>query len=190
MILLVRHAETPWSVAHRHTGRTDIPLTDAGREAARALAPSLAGRSFAQVLTSPLSRATETAQLAGLRDAERVDDLLEWDYGAYEGRTAVDVREERPDWVLWRDGAQDGEGPADVATRADRVVERLVAAGDDDVAVVAHGHLLRMLAVRWLGAEPELGARLILDPAHVGVLGVERSTRVLRGWNLPSAPAA
>jgi probable phosphoglycerate mutase len=185
-VLLVRHAETAWSVAGKHTGRADIPLTDAGREAARALGPSLAGRAFSLVLSSPLSRATETAALAGL-EPQLDDDLLEWDYGAYEGRTALEVREERPGWVLWRDGVPDGESPAEVAARADRVIARILQA-EGEACVVAHGHLLRMLAARWLEQDPSFGQRLPLAAGHLAVLGWERGTRVLRGWGLPAAP--
>ncbi len=182
MIVLLRHAETAWSRAGRHTGRTDVPLTDEGRAAARALGQSaFAQRRFALVLASPLGRARETARLAGLLQAQPDDRLLEWDYGAYEGRTSADVREERPGWDLWRDGVPEGETPADVAARADAVLER-AAAAPGDACLVAHGHLLRMVAVRWLGEEPAFGARLPLEPAHLGVLDVQRETRVLRAW--------
>jgi broad specificity phosphatase PhoE len=181
-VVLLRHAETEWSLAGRHTGRTDLPLIDAGREAARALGASLGGRRFALVLTSPLQRAAETAQLAGL-EATPDDDLLEWDYGDYEGRTTVDIRAERPGWLLWRDGVPGGEQPADVAARADRIVARAAAAAaDGDVCLVAHGHLLRMVAVRWIEQEPVLGARLPLRAGSLSVLGFERGTRVLRAW--------
>jgi broad specificity phosphatase PhoE len=186
-VLLLRHAETEWSVAHRHTGRTDIPLTDEGRARAQALAPLLRGRRFALVLSSPLSRARETARLAGLPEPELDDDLLEWDYGEAEGRTAADVREERPGWVLWRDGAPGGESPDDVAVRADRVIERLLSTGGD-ICVVAHGHMLRMLAGRWLEEGPAFGQRLPLAAGHLAVLGFERAARVLRGWGLPQPP--
>ena len=185
MVLLIRHAATEWSVARKHTGRTDLPLTDAGRAAAQALAPSVARYTFSLVLTSPLQRAAETARLAGL-DAEPEPALMEWDYGAYEGRRTKEIREERPGWFLWRDGVPDGESPADVAARADTVIERLLAA-DGDAAVVAHGHMLRMLAGRWLEQPPDFGARLPLDAAHVGELGFERETRALLRWNAPSA---
>jgi probable phosphoglycerate mutase len=140
-----------------------------------------AGRDAAKVLTSPSGRATETAQLAGL-DAEPDADLLEWDYGDYEGRTATEIRRERPGWVLWTDGAPNGEAPADVAARADRVIARALDA-DGPVVLVAHGHLLRTVAVRWIEQPMELGARLQLGPGRLGVLGVERTTRVLRAWS-------
>jgi broad specificity phosphatase PhoE len=187
ILVVLRHAETAWSVARRHTGRTDVPLTDAGREAARAMAPVLADRDFALVLTSPLVRAAETAQLAGL-DAEPDGDLMEWDYGAYEGRTTQEIREERPGWFLWRDGVPDGETAGDVGARADRVIARALAA-DGDVALVAHGHLLRVLAARWLEQPAAFGARLALEPAHLGELGVERETRALLRWSVGSGAA-
>jgi probable phosphoglycerate mutase len=182
-IVLVRHAETEWAVAGKHTGRTDVPLIDQGRERAEQLAPVLAGREFALVLTSPLRRAAETARLAGLADAEPDPDLVEWDYGDYEGRTKAEIRAERPGWQLWRDGAPNGESPPDVAARADRVIARALAEGGD-VALVAHGHLLRMVAVRWLEQPLELGARLPLDPGHLAVLGTERELRVLHHWGV------
>lgn len=188
-LVLIRHAETAWSLAGRHTGRSDLSLVDAGRERARALAPSLGARTFAQVRVSPLARAVETARLAGVADGDAVldPDLVEWDYGDYEGRTAIDVRRERPGWVLWRDGAPGGESPAEVAARADRVIERVLAC-DGDVALVAHGHLLRMIAVRWLELPLEAGARLPLPPARVCVLGFQRSTRVLQTWAAEAVP--
>jgi probable phosphoglycerate mutase len=186
-VVCVRHAETPWSKAHRHTGRTDIGLTDAGRDAARALAPRLADWGFSRVLCSPLSRARETAELAGFGGRlELRDELQEWDYGAYEGITTEAVREGRPGWWLWRDGVPDGESPGDVAARCDAVVAELAAGDGDggDVLVVAHGHLLRMLAARWVQAGPELGGRLRLDVGGVCVLGWEREVRALRRFNV------
>jgi broad specificity phosphatase PhoE len=180
---LVRHAETAWSAARKHTGRTDVPLTDAGRETARGLAARLAGHDFAAVLVSPLSRARETAELAGLGDrAQPRDDLMEWDYGAYEGRTTAEIREERPDWSLWRDGVPGGEDADTVAARVDRVIAE-AAAIDGDVAIVAHGHVLRVLAARWLEQPAAFGARLALETGGVGRCGHERETRVLTGWN-------
>ena len=179
---LIRHAETEWSRDRKHTGRTDIPLTDEGRDHARALSARLAGHDFAAVLTSPLSRARETAALAGFADAEVDNDLTEWDYGSYEGVTTAEIRETRPDWYLWRDGAPGGEAPADVAARADRVVERLLAV-DGDVAVFSHGHFLRMLAGRWIELGPDGGGRLALSTGSVSLLGFEREVRVIRRWN-------
>jgi probable phosphoglycerate mutase len=187
-LVLVRHAETAWARAGRHTGRTDIPLTDAGRAAAAELRPGLAARAFDLVLVSPLGRARETAALAGVDAGAVLDDgLVEWDYGDDEGRTAVEIRAERPGWLVWTDGPRGGETPAQVAARADRVIERALGV-DGDVCLVAHGHLLRMLAVRWLGADLELGAQLPLAPGRLGVLGFERDRRALRGWALPACP--
>lgn len=187
-LVLVRHAETEWAVANRHTGRTDLPLLDIGRDRARALAPSLAERTFALVLVSPLQRARETAQLAGLEaGSELDDDLVEWDYGDYEGRRGTEIRAERPNWLIWTDGAPGGESPADVVARVDRVIERVTAV-EGDACVVAHGHLLRMLTARWLEADPTLGARLPLQPGRLGILGYEHGRRALRGWNLPGCP--
>ena len=179
---LVRHAETPWSKARKHTGRTDVPLTEEGRAAARALRGPL-GREWAAVWTSPLVRASETCALAGLgHRAEPRDDLMEWDYGAYEGVTTAAIREERPDWYLWRDGVPDGESPADVAARCDRVVGELLAV-DGDAVLFAHGHVLRMLAARWVELGPDGGGRLALSTGAVSVLGFEREVRVIWGWN-------
>jgi len=182
-IVLVRHGETEWSRAGRHTGSTDVPLTERGREEARAVGDALVGRRFALVLTSPLSRAAETCRLAGYEQAaEPRDDLMEWDYGAYEGRTTAEIRDERPGWTLWDDGVPDGETPVDVGQRADRVLTEIGRASGD-VAVFAHGHVLRVLAARWLGLEPEAGRLFALDPATISVLGHERETPVLRTWN-------
>jgi broad specificity phosphatase PhoE len=183
-IVLVRHGETEWSRDGRHTGHTDVPLTDRGRGQAAALGAALEGSSFARVLTSPLSRAAETATLAGFGAAEPRDELREWDYGAYEGRKTVEIREERPGWTLWADGVPDGETAAEVAGRVDAVLAEL--RGVESTALVfAHGHLLRVLAVRWIGLEPGAGRLLALDPATVSVLGYERETPVIRVWNAP-----
>lgn len=180
-VWLLRHAETEWSRDGRHTGRTDVPLTDAGRERARALRERIAGHEFALVLSSPLSRARETAQLAGLAPQLR-DDLLEFDYGEYEGITTAQIREQRPDWYLWRDGSPGGETAADVGRRVDRIIdEALTATGD--VALVAHGHVLRALAARWVQEPAAFGGRLKLDTGAVCVLGFEREVRVIRHWN-------
>ena len=184
--VLVRHGETEWSRDGKHTGNTDVPLTERGREQARALGATLAGRSFARVLTSPLARAAESARLAGYEVAEERDKLREWDYGAYEGRRTVDIREERPGWTLWTDGVPEGETAADVAARVDAVLDELRAT-EGAVLVFAHGHLLRVLAVRWIGLEPEVGRLLALDPATVSVLGHERETPVIRVWNAAAA---
>ena len=178
---LLRHAETEWSLTHRHTGRTDIPLTERGREHARDLRERVAGVEFALVLSSPLSRASETAELAGLTPQLR-DDLLEFDYGDYEGITTAQIRESRPDWYLWRDGSPGGETADDVGHRVDRVIDEALAA-DGDVALVAHGHVLRALAARWIEEAASFGGRLRLDTGTISVLGFEREVRVIRRWN-------
>lgn len=185
---LARHAETEWSITNRHTGRTDVPLTDAGRERAATLAPLLGGREWALVLCSPLGRARETARLAGVEEQLEVrDDLLEVDYGDVEGITTEAWREEHdPAWSLWTHGAPGGETLAQVAERVDRVIaEALAVDGDEaDVLCVAHGHVLRILAARWIELGPEAGARLRLKTGGVGVLGFERDVRVLDRWNV------
>jgi probable phosphoglycerate mutase len=181
-VTLVRHAETAWSVSGRHTGRTDVPLTDRGRAVARSLAAKLRGRSFDRVLTSPLSRAVETARLAGFPNAEPDSDLLEWDYGDDEGLTTPQIREERAGWLLWHDGAAAGEAADDVGARVDRVIARLTAR-DEDVLIFAHGHVLRVLAVRWLEQPADLGARLVLGTGTLSVLGYEHDVRAIRCWN-------
>ena len=184
--MLVRHGETEWSRAGKHTGRSDVPLTELGRDQARAVGEALRGRHFALVLTSPLARAAETCGLAGFGDrAEKRDDLMEWDYGAYEGRTTPEIREERPDWLLWNDGVPGGEAIAEVGGRADRVIAELREA-DGDALLFAHGHVLRVLTARWLGLEPDAGRLFALDPATLSTLGYEHETAVLRLWNRPA----
>jgi broad specificity phosphatase PhoE len=184
-IWLIRHAETEWSKAKKHTGRTDVPLTDEGREHARALRGKLAGVTFSTVLVSPLSRARETAELADLGDRMQLrDDLMEWDYGAYEGITTEAIRADRPGWFLWRDGVPEGEAADDVGARADRVIAEAVAE-PGAVALVAHGHVLRVLAARWIDLAPSGGALLALATATVSVLGWERDVAVIRRWNMP-----
>jgi broad specificity phosphatase PhoE len=178
---LLRHAETEWSRSGRHTGRTDVPLTEEGRERARALRERIEGHAFALVLSSPLSRARETAELAGLTPQLRAD-LLEFDYGDYEGITTAQIRETRPDWYLWRDGSPNGETADDVGRRVDRVIEEALRA-DGDVALVAHGHVLRALAARWIEQPASLGGRLRLDTGSISVLGFEREVRVISRWN-------
>jgi broad specificity phosphatase PhoE len=182
-VVLLRHGETEWSASGRHTGRTDVPLTERGRQQARALGTAVAGRHFAEVLTSPLQRASETCRLAGL-DGTEVEDVREWDYGDHEGRTTPEIREEVPGWTVWRGPVPGGERLEDVAARADRVVARLLQAGGD-AAVVSHGHFLRVLAARWLELPPVEGRRFALDTATVSVLGTEREARVVRLWNAP-----
>jgi probable phosphoglycerate mutase len=180
---LLRHGETPWTILGQHTGRTDLALTERGRREARRLGSRLAGRPFALVLCSPLRRALETCRLAGYGDAAALEpDLQEWDYGAYEGRTAEAIRLEQPSWNIWEHGVPGGEGLDEVGRRADRVIARAGAAGGD-VALFAHGHLLRILAARWLGQPAAAGGWLALDTASVSVLGLERERRVIRRWN-------
>jgi probable phosphoglycerate mutase len=182
-VVVVRHGETEWSRAGRHTGRTDLALTEQGEAVARKLADRLSARTFAEVLTSPRQRARRTAALAGYGDrAVVVPDLAEWDYGTDEGRTTAEIRTERPDWTIWRDGPAGGERLSQVAARADRVIERCLAA-DGDVLVFAHGHLLDILAARWVGVHPELGRIFYLDPATVSRLGWHHQSRVIEEWN-------
>ncbi len=181
-ILLVRHGATEWTATGQHTSRTDVPLTDEGREQARALGRVLDGHEFALVLSSPLSRALETCRLAGFGDAvETDDDLREWDYGEYEGRNTVDIREERPGWNVWA-GSPGGESLDEVGARARRVLERATGA-DGDAALFSHGHFLRILGACWLGLAPEGGRFFLLSTAAVSLLGYERESRVLREWN-------
>lgn len=183
-IWLARHGETEWAKAGRHTGRSDIPLTDLGRRQAKALAARVAGAPFAMVLTSPRSRATETARLAGFPDANVEPDLGEWDYGEFEGRTTADIRTEIPDWTIWTGPWRKGEGVEDVGRRADRVIERcLDPAVDGDVLLFAHGHLLRVLAARWVRLPADGGRLLALGTATIGILGWDRGTRVIETWN-------
>jgi broad specificity phosphatase PhoE len=184
-LVLARHGETEWSRGGKHTGRTDLSLTEEGRVQAELLGTSLAGIRFERVYTSPLSRAADTCRLAGLDGAAEVrEELLEWDYGDYEGRTTPEIREERPGWLLWRDGCPGGEMAADVGARADRLLTELDEV-EGTVALFAHGHVLRVLAARWLGLGPEAGALLALSTATLSVLGYERETRVVRRWNAP-----
>jgi probable phosphoglycerate mutase len=181
-VWLVRHGETEWSRDGRHTGSTDIPLTPEGEEAARGLAPRLAGESFGLVLTSPLRRARRTAELAGFPDAETDEDLVEWRYGDYEGITTDEIRESVPDWTVWTHPTPGGESAEEVSTRLDRVVARC--RGESaDVLLVAHGHALRALAARWLDLPVADGRHLKLDTGTVSVLGHERETAVLLHWN-------
>ncbi|MGW0673013.1 histidine phosphatase family protein [Streptomyces sp. NPDC002746] len=192
-LILIRHGQTEWSLSGQHAGRTDVPLTGAGEAAARALAPRLARRRPVTVLSSPLSRAMRTAELAGLTDVRPDPDLVEWDYGGYEGLTADQIAETRPGWELWRDGvvpgdaAHPGERLEQVAARVDAVLERIrPLLADGDVAVVAHGHLARVLATRWVGLDAS-AARLLGHP-HPGTLGflaTEGGQRVISAWNVP-----
>jgi probable phosphoglycerate mutase len=184
-VVLVRHGETLWSRSGKHTGRTDIPLTEEGRSQSERVGDTLRGRRFALVLTSPLQRAAETCRLAGLGAVAAFrEELMEWDYGAYEGRTTPEIREEVPGWSLWRDGVPGGEVSADVGRRVDRVIADLRAV-DGEVALFAHGHVLRVLAARWLGLPATEGRLFALDPATISILGYERETPVIKRWNEP-----
>lgn len=191
-LILLRHGETEWSRARRHTGRTDVPLNAAGERAAADVAPALAARAVRAAFTSPARRAARTAELAGLADAEADDNLLEWDYGGYEGLTTAQIRERRPGWALWRDGVIPGDGGhpgeeiAQVAERADAVLRRarpLLAGGD--VALVSHAHLLRVLTARWLRLDPADGRLFRLGTGTVSTLGTEHGEPVVTSWNVP-----
>ena len=182
---LARHGETAWTITGQHTGRTDLPLTERGEANAYRLGERLSGLTFAKVFTSPLQRAMRTCELAGFGPVAEIDaDLLEWDYGDYEGRLTVDILKERPDWQLFRDGCPGGESPQQVAARADRVVDRLRALSDD-VLVFSSGHFLRMLATRWIGIAPINGKSLMLGTASLSALGYENSIShpAIRFWN-------
>jgi probable phosphoglycerate mutase len=182
-VLLLRHGETEWSRSGKHTSTSDVPLTDEGRRRATALAARLAGRSFALVLTSPMVRARDTAALAGFdAHVEVTKDLHELAYGSYEGRTTPEIREERPGWDIWNEGTPDGETLEHAGRRADRVIARALEAGGD-VALVAHGHILRILGARWIEEPAVAGGRLALGTAAVCELGFERERRVIVRWN-------
>ncbi len=192
-LILVRHGETEWSKAGRHTGRTDVPLTAAGEIRAAGLAPAIARRKIRAAFTSPASRAVRTAELAGLATAKQDLDLQEWDYGGYDGRTTAQIRAEHPGWYLWRDGvirgdaAHPGETVGQVGARADAVLGRvrpLLGAGD--VALVAHGHILRVLTARWLGLKPTGGRLFRLDTGTLCTLGTEHDMPVIQSWNVPA----
>jgi broad specificity phosphatase PhoE len=191
-LILVRHGETEWSRDGKHTGRTDIPLTPAGEAAAAALAPMLARRNIVAVFTSPARRAVTTAALAGLDHAKPDPDLWEWDYGGYEGLTTPQIREEQPGWYLWRDGVipGDAEHPGEtvdqVGQRVDRVLGRVMPLLDGgDVALVAHGHVLRVLTARYLGLEPSAGRLFRLDTGTISTLEDEHDEPVISSWNVP-----
>jgi broad specificity phosphatase PhoE len=189
-VFLVRHGETEWAATGRHTSVTDVPLLESGRRDAELLRRRLERHQFALVLTSPRARARDTAELAGLGDVLEVDeDLVEVDYGEYEGLTTPEIRERVPGWTVWEHGSPGGESVDDVGVRADRVIERALAA-EGDVALFAHGHLLRILGARWIGLPAEAGGRLALSTAALCVLGYERERRVLWGWNDQSASSS
>lgn len=195
-LILLRHGQTEWSRTGRHTGRTDIPLTADGEAAAAAVAPLLAGHEFAAVFTSPAGRAVRTAELAGLTDLKQDPDLWEWDYGGYEGVTTPQIQRDRPGWYLWRDGVipgdadHPGETADEVGARADRVLKRareILTTSDGDVALVAHGHYLRILTARWLGLPADHGRLFKLDTSTVSTLGTEHDEPVIARWNVPPA---
>jgi probable phosphoglycerate mutase len=183
--ILIRHGETAWTLSGQHTGVTDIALTEHGRDTARELAPLAAKIRFALVLTSPLHRARETCALAGLGDRAEIEpDLIEWNYGEFEGLTSDEIHERQPRWMLFADGCPGGESPAAVAARADRVIERIRGI-EGDVALFAHGHFFRVFVARWLGLPPAAGGYFLLDPATVSVLSHYRGIPAVKGWNAP-----
>ena len=183
-ITLIRHGQTEWSRSGRHTGRTDVPLSDFGRRQAESLGTVLRPSDFSLVMSSPLSRAWETMTLAGFGEgATEYFDLLEWNYGEYEGRTTSEIRTEIPEWTVWTHPILGGESVEDIAERADRVIATSIEAAVP-VALFAHGHILRVLAARWMGLSPTSGSAISLDTATVSTLGWERERRVLRTWNL------
>jgi probable phosphoglycerate mutase len=184
IIYLARHGETAWTITGQHTGRTDLPLTERGEDMARRLGERLVGSTFAKVFTSPLRRAVRTCELAGFGAVAQTDrDLLEWDYGEYEGRLTVDILAERPDWQLFRDGCPGGESPEQVAARADRVVQRVRSIAGD-VLLFSSGHFLRVLAARWIGAQPIVGRGFMLSTASLSSLSYEHAdSPAIRLWN-------
>jgi broad specificity phosphatase PhoE len=185
VLYVARHGETAWTLSGQHTGLTDLPLTERGEQDARRLGERLQGLTFARVLTSPLQRAARTCELAGFGAAADVDrDLLEWNYGRYEGRTTVEIHAERPDWQIFRDGCPGGETAAEVGARIDRVIDR-VRAVHGDVLLFSSAHVLRVLAARWLGLEPGAGRYFLLSTASLSALGYEhnRSQPVIRLWD-------
>jgi broad specificity phosphatase PhoE len=184
-VYLLRHGETDWSLNGRHTGVTDIPLTENGRKLARQLQPILAEEKFVMVLSSPLQRARDTCELAGLGTLASVDrDLMEWNYGEYEGLTTEQIRQTRPDWSVFRDGCPGGESPLQVSVRADRIVSR-VRTVDGNVALFSHGHILRVLAARWINLSAGYGENFLLDTATLNVLGYYRESPAFKIWNAP-----
>jgi broad specificity phosphatase PhoE len=185
--ILIRHGETAWTLSGQHTGTTDIPLTENGRAAARLLAPLAAKASITHVLTSPLHRARETCELAGLGAHAQVDaNLLEWNYGEFEGLTPTQIHARDPEWLLFRDGCPAGESPDQVAARVDALIARIRGMAGD-VALFAHGHVFRMFAARWLGLPPAAAAGFLLDPATISVLSHYRGIPAVKCWNAPLA---
>jgi len=182
-IFLVRHGETEWSRSGQHTGRTDIPLTPRGEAQAERLGQALRGK-YLTAWTSPLNRARETCRLAGVEHPQVDPDLMEWNYGIFEGRTTLDIRKEIPDWSVWTSPITNGETLEQVATRASQVLERATQATTGHIALFAHGHILRILAACWIGLPPLTAHYLALDTATISVLGHERETRVIRHWNV------
>ncbi|HEU4506566.1 MAG TPA: histidine phosphatase family protein [Nitrospira sp.] len=186
IVYLARHGETAWTISRQHTGLTDLPLTERGERTARRLGERLKGLTFANVLTSPLQRAARTCELAGFNAVAEIEkDLVEWDYGQYEGRRTEEIRAERPDWELFRDGCPGGESPQQVSVRADRVVKR-VRAVSGNVLIFTSGHFMRVLATRWLGLEPSVNCRFfMLSTASLSALGYEHDVArpVIRLWN-------
>jgi probable phosphoglycerate mutase len=184
-VYLLRHGETEWSLNGRHTGVTDIALTENGRKLARQLQPILAEEKFVMVLSSPLQRARDTCELAGLGTLASVDrDLMEWNYGEYEGLTTDEIRQTRPDWSVFRDGCPGGESPLEIGARADRIVAK-VRAVDGNVALFAHGHIFRVVAVRWINLPVSYGENFLLDTATLNVLGYYRESPAFKIWNAP-----
>lgn len=185
-LFCIRHGETEWSLSGQHTGVTDIPLTENGRALAKRLRPALASHAFSLVMVSPLKRALETCALAGLADDAVIEaDLMEWDYGDYEGLTSAQIHNDNPGWVVFRDGCPNGETPAAVGSRVDRIISR-ARDQEGDVVVFAHGHVLRTLAARWIGLPPQEGMRFLLDTGTVCVLGFYRGFGAVRTWNAPA----
>ena len=181
----IRHGETAWSLSGQHTGTTDIPLTANGRRLAERMRPVLAKEAFARVVTSPLRRARETCVLVGLGEIAAVDpDLVEWNYGKYEGLTPRQIHEAAPGWLIFRDGCPDGEAPDEVGARVDRVIARARAV-EGDVALFAHGHVLRVLAARWIGLPASAGQHFLLDTGTLNILGYYRGIPAVKTWNAP-----
>jgi len=184
-VFLIRHGQTEWSLSGQHTGSTDIPLTDHGEAEARLLAPVLADRDFSLVLCSPLQRARRTCELAGLGEQASIDpDLAEWNYGSYEGLKPAAIREQQPGWLVFRDGCPEGESPAEVGERVDRVIRRVRENGGR-VALFAHGHVFRVFVARWIELSPSHGAHFLLDTSTLTILSYYRGIPAVKCWNAP-----